>query len=58
MIYIAFWNKNKSDFQKLARNFKFIKLNYFANLYLEILNNNLFWNFVTKSDLYVKQCIN
>lgn len=39
---IGFYYEKRSDFYKLAKNLKFKKLGYFANLYPKILDRNLF----------------
>lgn len=41
MVWTVFLVKKRLNFYKLARSFKSKKLDYFANLYLKILNINL-----------------
>ena len=41
MVWAAFWSKGRSDLYKLARDFESKKLDYSANSYLEILDDNL-----------------
>ncbi len=41
MVWAAFWGEGKPDLYKLARNFECKKISYFANSYLEILEDNV-----------------
>ena len=41
IIWAAFWKNEKFDLYKLNKDFKAKKINYFANSYFEILNDNL-----------------
>lgn len=41
IVWTNFWKKYKSNPYKLARDFKSKKIGYSANLYLEILENNI-----------------
>ncbi len=41
MVWAAFWGEGRSDLYKVARDFESKKMGYSANLYLEILEDNV-----------------
>ena len=41
MMWTCFWNMHRSELYALTRNSKIKRNNYFANFYIQILNNNL-----------------
>jgi transposase len=53
MIWDSFWKTERSDLYKLFKDFEFKKKDYFANLYLTVLNDNLLE--IWESDLIFMQ---